>query len=258
MTHKAMFITGAAGGIGSATARRFAEAGWQVGLGDRDEAALAPLADELGERARCYAFDVTDAQAFADAVADFAGHCGRLDLMVNNAGVLVTDDFEKIPPSRYEGMVRINVMGVVNGALAALPHLRATPGARMINLSSASAISGTPGYAVYSASKCAVRGLTEALHVEWLRHGIVVADVMPMFVATRLLDGIGNRTSMDRFGVRLGPQDVAAAIWRAAHWPRWWPRVHFGVGREVPLLALAARLLPFWINRWIARLATGY
>ncbi len=259
MSRKAVFITGAGGGIGAATARRFARAGWLVGVSDRDAGALEAIATELGpERCSAHALDVTDAEAFARNLAAFVQRAGRLDLLVNNAGLLVSDDFEAIPAERYGSMVDVNLKGVVHGALAAFPHLKATPGARLINLSSASAIYGAPAYAVYSASKFAVRGFTEALNVEWARHGITVCDVMPMFVRTRLIEAVGNRTSMDRLGVRLRPEDVAAVIWRAAHWPRYWPRVHFFAGVQAVALAIAARLMPTWLNRWITRQLTGY
>lgn len=259
MDRATIFITGAAAGIGAATARRFAAGGWFVGLADRDRAGLDRLRTELGEDScSAHELDVTDADGFAAAVAAFAEARGRLDVLFNNAGVLVCDDFESLDADRYGPMVDINLKGVVNGALAAFPHLKGTRGARLINTSSASAIFGAPAFAVYSATKFAVRGLTEALSVEWTRHGITVCDIMPMFVGTAMIDAVGNRTSMERMGVRLTPEHVAAAAWRAAHWPRWWPRIHFFVGLQAVLLAWTSRLVPTFLNRWITRLLTGY
>ena len=259
MEQQTIFITGAAAGIGAATARRFARGGWLVGLADRDAEGLRRLADELGaSQCRVHVLDVTDADAFAVELGAFVESAGRLDLLFNNAGVLVSDDFETLGAGRYGPMIDVNLKGVVNGALAAFPHLKATPGSRLVNTCSASAIFGAPGFAVYSATKFAVRGLTEALSVEWTRHGITACDILPMFVGTAMIESVGNRTSMDRMGVRLGPDDVAAAAWRAAHWPRWWPRIHFFVGLQAVFLAWTARLVPTFLNRWITRQITGY
>lgn len=260
MNRPAIFVTGAGAGIGRAIATRFATAGWRVGAVDVDEAALADLRAELGaETVWTARLDVTDAEAYASVLARFAAvHGGRLDLLVNNAGLVAANDFESIELSRYHRLVDVNVKGVVNGCHLALPYLLRSPGARVINLCSASAVFGTPAYAVYSATKLAVRGLTEALDCEWTRHGIRVLSVWPLFVNTAMVTGIDMQASMQRLGVRLTADDVAATVWRAARCPAWRARLHWPVGRQAWLLMLSTRLSPTWLARSVTRRLSGY
>ena len=167
---KSIFITGAAAGIGRATALRFAAAGWRVGLYDVNQVGLKALVSEIGPQAVAGRLDVTDGAGFAKALAAFAEPSdGRIDVLFNNAGVLSTGDFESMPLARCYALIDINTKGVVNGCHAALPYLAATKGARVINMASASAIYGTPAFAVYSATNFFVKGLTEALNIEWAR-----------------------------------------------------------------------------------------
>jgi NAD(P)-dependent dehydrogenase (short-subunit alcohol dehydrogenase family) len=255
---KSVFITGAAAGIGRAAAQRFAAQGWYVGLYDVNAAAVRELAAELGPgRALAGSLDVSDAQAFADAVAEFTLAAGRLDLLINNAGVLVTGDFESHSAERYQWLIDINTRGVVNGCLAASPHLK--PGARVINMCSASALYGTPAFAVYSASKFFVRGLTEALNIEWQRRGILVMDLMPLFVATPMVAGVSDKPkSIDRLGVRLSAEDVAATLYSAATRSAALCPVHWPVGLQTQAVALLQKLTPNRLYRWSQKLITGY
>lgn len=255
---KSVFITGAAAGIGRAAALRFAAEGWFVGLYDLDAAAVRELAAELGPaRALAGALDVSKAQAFAGAVAEFTAAAGRLDLLINNAGVLLTGDFESLSAERYQRLIDINTGGVVNGCLAASPHLK--PGSRVINLCSASALYGTPAFAVYSASKFFVRGLTEALNIEWQRRGILVMDLMPLFVATPMVAGVTDKPkSVDRLGVRLTAEDVAATLYSAATRNAVLCPVHWPVGLQTKAVALVQKLTPSRLYRWSQKLITGY
>ncbi len=260
MSRSAIFITGASAGIGRATAQYFAARGWFVGLYDIDAAGVERLSAQLPPGQACAAaLDVSDAAAFASALEQFFKEAGgRLDLLFNCAGILTADDFEKIPLARHHAIVEVNLKGVINGCYAALPYLRQTAGARVINMSSASAFFGAPGFASYSATKCAVKGLTEALNIEWARHGILVRDVLPLFVGTGMIDDIHSDGSLKRMGVRLQPQDIAASVWRAAHWPRWWPRVHWLPGIQTTATYVLMRLSPLWLNRWVFQRLSGY
>ena len=218
---KSIFISGGASGIGLAAARRFKREGWFVGIGDIDAAGMQRAADELDAFAA--PLDVRDRTQWAAALAGFAeASGGRLDLLLNNAGIARYGLFEEVSPTEAELQIDINVKGVVNGAYAALPHLKATSGSRLINVASVAGIVGSPGLAVYSATKFAVRGLSEALDAEFTRHGIGVACVMPFFVETPLLDAGStgtNRTIRD--AIKKAPiytvEDAAEQIWRAAH-----------------------------------------
>lgn len=261
MTRPAIFVTGAAAGIGRETAKLFAARGWFVGLYDVNAEALRALAGEIGA-AQCHyaALDVTDAAQFADRLAAFFDAAGqRLDLLFNNAGIAASTDFEQIPLARHHAVVDVNVNGVINGCHAALPYLQQTPGARVINMASASALYGSPGFAVYSATKFAVRGLTEALNVEWARYDITVMAIWPLFVQTAMVEKFEQRPqSLDRLGLRLAPADVAQCVWRAAQRSPRWPRVHWLVGWQTWLLYLSMRWSPAWLNRWTTRRVSGY
>lgn len=213
---KSIFITGAAAGIGRATAMRFAREGWFVGLADRDEEALAVLAGQLGaSHCSVHAMDVTDMRSVQSALQVFSGHTGgRLQVLHNNAGMLKVGAFEQIDMAQHRQIIDVNVTGVMNMLHAAFPLLKATPGAQVVNMSSISAAYGTPDFASYSASKHAVRAITEALDIEWEHHGIRVCDLMPPFVNTGMVWSQGAASPIiERLGVNLVPEDVADAVW---------------------------------------------
>lgn len=256
---KSIFITGAAAGIGRATAQRFAAAGWRVGLYDINLAGVTALASELGSAAVAGQLDVTNAEAFAAALADFsAGADGKLDVLFNNAGVLATGDFETVPLTRCQQLIDINTKGVVNGCHAALPYLKAAQG-RVINMASASSFYGTPAFAVYSASKFFVRGLTEALNIEWARHGIYVCDVSPLFVDTPMVAAVTDKPkSLAALGVRLSAPDIAAVVYKAATCARWCGPVHWLPGAQTKLLALLNKLSPSRLARASTKMIAGY
>jgi len=251
---KQVFITGAAAGIGRATARLFAARGWRVGLLDLDGAALESLVGELGtDAASAWCADVTDPAALAAALDGFCGgREGRLDLLVNNAGLLRVGPFEEIPAAAHRALIEVNARGVVEGLLASFPMLRQSRG-RVVNIASASAAYGTPDFATYSASKMFVRGLSEALDIEWRRHGIRVACVMPAFVATSMIDGVSS-ASMARLGVQLGAADVAEVVWRAAHGRR----LMWHVGARYRVLRVLLEPLPGSVKRAMMRWVSGY
>jgi NAD(P)-dependent dehydrogenase (short-subunit alcohol dehydrogenase family) len=247
-----VFITGAASGIGRATARLFAARGWRVGLADRDAAGLDALSLELGPEA-CEAFvcDVTDPASLGAALERFCG-AGGLDLLVNNAGRLHIGPFEDAATEVHRELIAVNAGGVVNALLAAFPMLQHSRG-RVVNVASASATYGSPDYATYSATKMFVRGLSEALDIEWRRHGIRVACVMPSFVATPMIDG-RRSTAMDRLGVQLTAEDVAAVIWRAAHGQRFM----WHVGWRYRFMRIVSAPLPWTVKRSMMRWVSGY
>jgi NADP-dependent 3-hydroxy acid dehydrogenase YdfG len=141
---KAVFITGAAAGIGRATALTFARKGFTVGGYDIDEVGLKTLADEidrLGSKPFVGHLDVTDAEEMAERVGEFAKAAGnRLDVLINNAGILRAGRFDELDVGGHFKEIDINAKGVVNGLHAAFPHLKSTPGSVVVNLASASAI----------------------------------------------------------------------------------------------------------------------
>jgi NAD(P)-dependent dehydrogenase (short-subunit alcohol dehydrogenase family) len=247
---ESVFVTGAARGIGLAIARRFAAAGYNVGAVDVDEAGLATLKDQAAAQWTSV-MDVTDLNAWQRALRDFVATTGgRLDILVNNAGLLASGDFVDIPAARHRQLVDVNVTGVIFGCHAAFEYLRDTAGARVLNMCSASAIYGQAELASYSATKFAVRGLTEALEIEWRRHDIAVMALWPLFVDTAMLSGV-KTGSTESLGINLTVDDVADAAWRALHRKSRLPKVHFPVGRQTKFVYHLAQLSPAWATRFV-------
>lgn len=214
-------VTGAGSGIGRATAILLLGKGWRVALADVNESAVRSLAAAHGDRALALPGDITDPAAL-DAMMDTISTRwnGRLDLLVNSAGVLWSGDFETQPPDSVARILAVNNAGMAQCTRAAFPLMRhcADMGGRpaVVNLSSASAAFGIPSLAVYSASKFWVRGFTEALSLEWVRHGIAVRDVMPPFVNTAMVhDGLQANKFQQRMGADITPEQVAEQVYAA-------------------------------------------
>lgn len=247
-----IFITGGAAGIGLATAERFAREGWKVGVYDVDKAALADLKTKhpdwiTGE------LDVREPEQWDKALADFASHTGgTLDVLDNNAGVLVAGDLEEISTGAIKAQVDIDVLGVTFGAKAALPYLKATPGAHLVNIASASAIYGQPGIATYSAAKFYVGGLTEALELEWEKHDIRVVAIWPLWAKTALADN--DAKSTQTLGVRITPEQVAEKVWQSVHPTALERRIHrtsYSVGLQTLVLANLSKFSPNLATRLV-------
>jgi NAD(P)-dependent dehydrogenase (short-subunit alcohol dehydrogenase family) len=218
---KTLFITGAAHGIGLATAKHFAAQGWFVGLYDINSDALEALlvSGEFPNACAQYC-DVTQRDSIEEAFTHFSGHTdGRLDLLVNNAGVLTSGNFEDIDPQAHDLIADVNIKGFTAVAQVAFPLLKQTSGATMVNLCSVSSVHGIPLLAVYSASKFYVNGLTEALGIEWAKYDIRVTAVKPPLVNTKMGHSLRPEL-MAKFSVDMEPEEVAAAIQRAAEGKR--------------------------------------
>jgi NAD(P)-dependent dehydrogenase (short-subunit alcohol dehydrogenase family) len=233
---KFAFITGAASGIGRATAERFASEGWWVGAADVNGAGLETLRDALGkDRCRLWHLDVRDKVAYDAVVAELAEETGgRLDLLFNNAGIGAAGFFEDIPLDK------------------------ATPGSLCFTTSSSAATYGAPSLAVYTATKFAVKGLTEALAVELSRCDVRVADVLPGVIDTAIFEdspvyvdgqkqptgGMGNAATIasDEGPFRLiQPSEVADAVWRCYEGEN---RLHWYVPEDVEEIEKAKTASP--------------
>ena len=193
---KSIFITGAASGIGHETALLFADKGWFVGGYDVNAAGLDTLSDAIGaENGLFKTLDVTDLAAFEAAIARFGEATGgTLDLLHNNAGIIGGGLLDEQPWDEVLRVVGINFLGVMIGVRAGIKLLRATPGSLCLTTSS-SAIFGTAGNGAYTATKHAVRGLTEALSIELKRYGTRAADLLPGLIDMLLMSDTMGRAA---------------------------------------------------------------
>lgn len=250
-------ITGAAAGIGRATALKFARNGYRVGAFDIDLDGLQSLVAEAGSNCDIVtgSLDVRSTDDWQLALAQLCADDGRLDVLVNNAGILQVGRFAEVDLAAQTRTVEVNVVGTMNGCHTAYPYLRRADGAHVINLCSASAIYGQAELATYSATKFAVRGLTEALDLEWKDEGITVTALWPLFVDTAMTDGMDIGTTR-ALGIRLKPQDVAEAAYQAATAKRQ-TGVHKGVGIQSRLMMRAADMSPSVVNRFVNKYLAG-
>ena len=181
------FVTGASRGIGEAIARRFAEEGARVVLAARDRAACERHAGELrsaGAEAMAAACDVTDRGSIALAIATAVSRWGKLDVLVNNAGVGGPTPLDDPDDARWDAIVATNLTAVFRVTREASPFL--PEGARVINLSSVLGRFGVPGFNAYCASKHGVIGLTRALALELAPRKITVNAICPGWVETEM------------------------------------------------------------------------
>ena len=224
---KSIFITGAGSGMGRATALKFAREGWFVGAFDITRAGLDSLKDEIGgDNGVFETLDVTDADGFARAMTLFADSTGgTLDLMFSNAGIGGTPGmFDELAWDDIMQVVNVNFFGVMIGIRAALPLLKATPGSLCLVNASSSAIWGTAGIAIYSATKHAVRGLVEALSIELKRYGVRAADLLPGLIDTPILsEGMRAMAPSEGMWRLVPPSEVADTVFSAyssdrLHW----------------------------------------
>lgn len=249
-----ILITGAASGIGRATAELFYRHGWTVGMLDISIEPLQQYSAQWDASRRFLATaDVTQVEQLDVALRAFVEQTGKLDVLFNCAGILEIGDFESIPLARHHQILDINNKGVLNGCYAALPYLKRNPGSRVINMSSASSLYGVPGFATYSASKFWVKGFTEALSVEWSRFDVLVMDIEPPFVKTPMLAGKQARI-IERMGVNLTADDIAQAVWSATRDTQ----QHHPVSTPYKLLRGLSRALPESATRALIKLMSGY
>ena len=247
-----IFITGAASGIGFATAQKLYAQGWILGLADVDEYALAKAIDGWDRsRVSHWQLDVTDAYRVEQVIGEFAMQWGgQLDVLFNCAGILQIDRFEAMSSKRHQQIINVNVMGVMHCCHAAFQYLKNSPGSTVINMSSACAAYGIPHMASYSASKFAVSGFTEALQLEWEEFDIRVCDVMPPFVTTPLLmDQASGAPVLERLGVNLNAAEVADAV--VAQIKN--PRTHRPVSAFFSFVWLLNQITPRAVSRTVVR-----
>jgi len=217
IANKIILITGASSGIGEATARELAAAGATVVLGARRIDRLEKLVDEIeaaGGQARARSLDVTsrdDVQAFVDAAR---AAYGRIDVIINNAGVMPLSPMASLKVDEWDRMVNVNIKGVLHGIAAVLPAMNEQGAGQIINIASTGGHTVSPTAAVYCATKYAVRAISEGLRQEndKLRVTIICPGVTESELADSISDDKGREEMKEYRKVAISPEAVARAI----------------------------------------------
>jgi NAD(P)-dependent dehydrogenase (short-subunit alcohol dehydrogenase family) len=263
---KVVVITGAGSGIGRALALDAGARGAVLALSDKDEVGLLQTAELAAARhareVRTDKLDVADRAAMASHAASVREDLGRVDMMVNNAGVALHGEFEEMTYEQLEWVMDIDFWGVVNGCKEFLPHLIESGDGHLVNISSLFGLMGMPGQSAYNAAKFAVRGFTEALRTEMLAagHPVQVSCVHPGGIRTAIARNARTTSSHDRDRVastfdtklaRTSPEDAARVILDGALAGR--PRIV--VGADAKVLDAWVRLVGAGYQRTVARLS---
>ncbi|WP_374457374.1 SDR family NAD(P)-dependent oxidoreductase [Nocardioides sp.] len=226
LTDRVVVITGAGSGIGRALSLRAARHGALLALSDWDAEGLAETVrqvEAVGAKVRHDVVDVSDRSAVRDWAAGVTEELGRVNLVVNNAGVTATGDFADLTYDDLEWIVGINFWGVVHGSKEFLPHLIASGDGALVNVSSLFGLVSVPGQSAYNATKYAVRGLTEAIREEMLvgGHPVTVTCVHPGGIRTGIsrngrkaagLDGSAIDALFEKKLAKMSPDRAAGII----------------------------------------------
>ncbi|HZX52022.1 SDR family NAD(P)-dependent oxidoreductase [Pseudomonas sp. XK-1] len=262
---KVAVITGAGSGMGRALAQLLAEEGCDLALADINEANLQSTADELsrhGRRISCHTLDVADRAAVYAFADDVLNQHGSAYLIINNAGVAVSQRIAELSYSDFEWIMGINFWGVVHGTKAFLPHLLQNNAGHIVNVSSIFGIISMPSQGAYNASKFAVRGFTEALRQELCSSKVVACCVHPGGIKTniaraaRFYQGINGQRDADRAAAdfdklaRTTPEQAARVIVDGIKAKR----TRILIGNDARLLDWIQRLFPAAYPKLLAKL----
>jgi NADP-dependent 3-hydroxy acid dehydrogenase YdfG len=245
---KTIVITGAARGIGYATARALLVRGARVVIGDRDVDVLEKAVAEMSSLGAVsgHPLDVTDRDSFAafldKARADGAGH---IDVLINNAGVMPVGPFLEQSTQAIRSSIEVNFYGVLTGCQLVLPEMVKRRSGHIINMASMAGLVAVPGQIVYAGTKFAVLGFSTGLADEFASHGVKVTAVLPTFTNTELISG----TSPSAGQKRVQPTDIAAAIVKVLDKPKTQVSVP-GWGR---LVGIMTKLLSDRSRRWLSK-----
>ncbi|MGP4055938.1 SDR family oxidoreductase [Mycobacterium sp. 4D054] len=243
---KTIAITGAARGIGYATAETLLKRGARVVIGDRDVALQESSVARLGNLGPVsgYPLDVTDRESFSTfldkARTDGGGH---LDVLINNAGVMPIGPFLEQSEQAVRSSIEVNLYGVITGCQLALPDMMARGRGHIINIASLSGLIPVPGQVVYVGAKFGVVGLSAALADEVAPHGVHVSVVMPPFTKTELISGTKETAAIKP----VEPAEIAAAVAKTLDKPK----THVSVPPFLRFTAQAAQMLGPRGRRWM-------
>ncbi len=215
---KIIVVTGASSGLGKAAARLLAGRGARLVLGARRTERIEALARELGGAGKALAVR-TDVALRADVealVAAAIDHFGRIDVMINNAGLMPNSPIERLKVEDWERMIDVNIKGVLYGIAAALPHMKLQKSGHFINTSSVAGHKVRKGSAVYAGTKSAVRVISEGLRQEVKAYNIRTTIISPGAVATELTDSITEAdiaaAARETFGIAIPADAFARAV----------------------------------------------
>jgi short-subunit dehydrogenase len=245
---KTVAITGAARGIGHATAKALLARGARVVIGDRDVAVLESAVTGLAKFGQVsgYPLDVTDKESFATFLdkARTDGH-GHVDVLINNAGVMPVGPFLDQSEQAIRSAIEVNLYGVLTGCQLVLPEMVRRHRGHIVNVASMAGMVAVPGQAVYAGTKFAVVGLSTALADEFAPQGVEVTVIMPTFTNTELIAGT------DATGAQkpVEPEDIAAAIVKALDKPK----THVSVPAPLRFVGVATSLLGPRARRWLSK-----
>ncbi len=254
--NKSIFITGAGAGIGKSAALLFAKKGWFVHATDISQESLEALKAELGNEHSYSQLDVTCSDSIKAALETCTAKTnGSINVVLNNAGIAFIDNFESLSLDKHLAVTNVNVAGVLSVTYLAKPYLDRAGESVLINMCSASSNYGVPSEATYSASKFWVKGFTEALNIEWERHGVHVCDILPNFVATPMMEKCDGDI-VQNVGISLTAEDVSKTIWKAANNRR---KVHWHVDTlKYNCARIITNMLPYVAKRSIMKKVAGY
>jgi short-subunit dehydrogenase len=245
---KTIAITGAARGIGHATAKALLARGARVVIGDRDVAVLEAAVHELARHGQVtgHPLDVTDRESFATfldkARTDGSGH---VDVLINNAGVMPVGPFLDQSETTIRSAIEVNFYGVLTGCQLVLPEMVRRRAGHVVNVASLAGVVALPGQVLYAGTKFAVVGLSTALADEFAPHGVEVSVIMPTFTNTELIAG----TKATGAQKPVEPEDIAAAIVRTLDKPK----THVSVPGALRFVAAATAMLGPRGRRWLSR-----
>lgn len=220
LSDKVALITGAAGGIGAATARRLVDEGAQVVVADAAAEQGREVAESLGDSAVYEHLDVSDEDAWSDVVRRTVERFGSLQILVNNAGLLHFSMLAETELADYNRVIQTNQVGTFLGMKSVVEPMTAAGGGSIINLSSVEGLAGMPALTAYTASKFAIRGMTKVAALELGDHGIRVNSVHPGMMDTSMvrtaaggvdvdLSPVGRKVALRRIG---RPEEIAGLV----------------------------------------------
>jgi short-subunit dehydrogenase len=245
---KTIAITGAARGIGHATAKALLERGARVVIGDRDVAVLESAVAGLSTLGPVsgYPLDVSNRQSFSEFLDKARSEGGgRIDVLINNAGVMPVGPFLQQSEQAIRSAIEVNFYGVLNGCQLVLPEMVARRGGHIVNVASMAGMTAVPGQVVYAGTKFAVVGLTVAMADEFAPLGVEVSAILPTFTNTELI--AGTHTSAAQKPVQ--PEDIAAAVVKVLDKPT----TVVSVPRPLRFVAAMAQMLGPRGRRWLSK-----